>query len=122
MFNVLPVGLVTAPYIFTKLLRPLEKLWRTRGLHSVVYLDDGLEMEGSLEAANVDSHHTRGGLYAAGFVVAEEKSVWQPVQCIDWLGITGNSKDGCIKICQKRIEKAKRLIKQTTLRLTILVL
>ena len=113
MFNVLPFGLATAPYIFTKLLRPLVKLWRTRGLHPVVYLDDGLGMEGSLEAANVASHHTRGDLYAAGFVVAEEKSVWQPVQCIDWIGITWNSKDGCIKICQKRIEKAKRLIKQT---------
>ena len=68
------------------------------GLHPIVYLDGGLEMEGSLEAANVDSHHTRGDLYAVGFVVVEEKSVWKPVQCIDWLGITWNSKDSCIKI------------------------
>ena len=78
-----------------------------------MHLDDGLRMEGSLEAVNVASHHTRGALYAAGFVVAEEKSVWQPVQRTDWLGIIWNSNDGCIKICQKRIEKAKRLIKQT---------
>ena len=73
MFNVLPFGLATAPYIFTKLLRLLVKLWRTRGLHPVVYLDDGLGMEGLLEAANVASYHTRGDLYAAGFVVAKKK-------------------------------------------------
>ena len=32
-FNVLPFGLSTAPYIFTKLLRPLVKLWRGQGFH-----------------------------------------------------------------------------------------
>ena len=45
VFNVLPFGLSTAPYIFTKLLRPLVKLRRCRGLHSVVYLDEGINFE-----------------------------------------------------------------------------
>ena len=35
-FNVLPFGLSIAPYIFTKLLRPLVKLWRSRALHPIV--------------------------------------------------------------------------------------
>ena len=89
MFNVLPFGLSTAPYIFTKLFRPLVKLWRSRGFHPVVYLDDGLNIEDSLEQAHTASHHTRGDLYAAGFIVAEEKPIWHPVQYIDWLGIPG---------------------------------
>ncbi len=75
-FNVLPFGLSTAPYIFTKLLRPLVKLWRSRGFHSLVYLDDGLGLEETYEKAEYAAHHTRGDLFAAGFVVAEEKSVW----------------------------------------------
>ena len=42
VFTVLPFGLSTACYIFTKLLRPLVRYWRAKGLRIVVYLDDGL--------------------------------------------------------------------------------
>ena len=113
MFNVLPFGLSTAPYIFTKLFRPLVKLWRSRCFHPVVYLDDGLNIEDSLEQAHTASHQTRGDLYVAGFIVAEEKTIWHPVQYIDWLGIHWNSLDGCISIVDKRVEKAKKSIKET---------
>ena len=41
-FTVLPFGLSTACYAFTKLMRPLIKLWRGRGLRAVVYLDYGI--------------------------------------------------------------------------------
>ena len=42
MFTVLPLGLASACYMFTKLVRPLVKYWRGRGLRIIVYLDDGL--------------------------------------------------------------------------------
>ena len=45
MFTVLPFGLTTAPYIFTKLLRPIVKHWRSQGISNVVYLDDGFDIE-----------------------------------------------------------------------------
>ena len=41
-FNGLPFGLTSAPYIFTKCLRPIVKYWRTNGIDIVLYLDDGL--------------------------------------------------------------------------------
>jgi hypothetical protein len=44
-FTVLPFGLTTAPYIFTKLLRPIVKHWRSQGISNVVYLDDGFDIE-----------------------------------------------------------------------------
>nr|XP_034335844.1 uncharacterized protein LOC105348263 isoform X2 [Crassostrea gigas] len=40
-FNVLPFGLTSAPYIFTKLTRPLVKKWRREGKTVLMYLDDG---------------------------------------------------------------------------------
>ena len=40
-FTVLPFGLSSAPYIFTKCLRPLVKFWRFNGVKIVVFLDDG---------------------------------------------------------------------------------
>ena len=45
MFTVLPFGLTTTPYIFTKLLRPIVKHWRSEGKSNVVYLDDGFDIE-----------------------------------------------------------------------------
>ena len=40
-FQVLPFGLASAPYIFTKCLRPLVKFWRSKGIFLVLFLDDG---------------------------------------------------------------------------------
>lgn len=42
VFCVLPFGLSTACYVFTKLMRLLVKYWRQQGLRIVLYLDDGI--------------------------------------------------------------------------------
>ena len=42
VFKVLPFGLSSACYLFTKLLRPLIRLWRGRGLKAIICLDDGI--------------------------------------------------------------------------------
>lgn len=39
-FDVLPFGLCTAPYVFTKLLKPVVEKLRSSGWLSVIYLDD----------------------------------------------------------------------------------
>ena len=41
-FKVLPFGLSTACYVFTKLLRALVGRWRSMGQVSFVYIDDGV--------------------------------------------------------------------------------
>ena len=41
VFTVLPFGLSTALYVFTKLLKPLEKHWRLQGISLAIFLDDG---------------------------------------------------------------------------------
>ena len=40
-YTVLPFGLSSAPFIFTKCLRPVVKFWRQQGIKIVLYLDDG---------------------------------------------------------------------------------
>ena len=42
MFRILPFGLSSACYVFTKLLRPLLKRWRSMGIRAVAYLDNGI--------------------------------------------------------------------------------
>ena len=41
-FCVLPFGLSSAPFIFTKMFKPLLKSWRSRGIPIAIFLDDGL--------------------------------------------------------------------------------
>ena len=49
VFAVLPFGLSTAPYIFTKCVRPLEKYWRFQGVKIAVFLDDGFVIDNTYE-------------------------------------------------------------------------
>ena len=86
VFTVLPFGLCTACYLFTKLLHPLVHYWREKGLRIVVYLDDDLctvSGEGAACTANQLVQHT---LEQAGFAVHPDKSVWKPTQNLTWLG------------------------------------
>ena len=83
VFTVLPFGLSTACYLFTKMLRPLVKLWRSRGIKVVLYIDDGIIVAPSFEKAMTDSQFIRTTLQN---VVNEEKSCWDPAQTACWLG------------------------------------
>ena len=42
VFTVLPFGLATAPYVFTKIQKALVKHWRAQGFRIFTYLDDGI--------------------------------------------------------------------------------
>ena len=41
-FCVLPFGLSSSPYMFTKILKPLQKSWRSQGIPIAIFLDVGL--------------------------------------------------------------------------------
>ena len=63
VFTVLPFGLSTACYVFTKLLRPLVRYWRARGIRIVVYLDDGLAVAADEQSAHAASDLVRETLH-----------------------------------------------------------
>jgi len=65
-FTVLPFGLSSAPYIFTKCLRPLVKFWRFNGVKIVVFLDDGCGTGESLQTAKGHSLFMQTSLSNAG--------------------------------------------------------
>ena len=54
-FCVLPFGLSSAPFIFTKILKPLQKSWRAQGIPIVIFLDDGLEGGAGLVQVQIPS-------------------------------------------------------------------
>ena len=80
-FTVLPFGLSSAPFIFTKLLKPLETLWRSHGIPVAIFFDDGVGAGQSVEAAIDNSSVVQSDLARAGFQINHEKSDWQPKPC-----------------------------------------
>ena len=48
--KVLPFGMCSAPYVFTKVLRQLVKYWRGSGHLTLMYLNDGLGGDTSFES------------------------------------------------------------------------
>ena len=104
-FTVLPFGLSSAPFIFTKLLKPLETLWRSHGIPVAIFFNDGVGAGQSVEAANHNSSVVRSDLARAGFQVKHEKSDWQPKPCFSWIGYTIDTYSGLICATDSRIGK-----------------
>ena len=103
VFTVLPFGLSSAPYIFTKCLRPMVRFWREHGVNIVLYLDDGWCSNRSLESCSRDAQFVYDSLKRAGFVVNMEKSILEPTTSLNWLGLIWDSGDHSISIPEKRI-------------------
>ena len=81
MFSVYPFELSSAPYIFTKLLRPLIRHWRSLGIHSTIFLDDNKDMQ-KFETSARHAQIVRSDVSRPGLVATDEKSVWVPTQNI----------------------------------------
>ena len=109
-FTVLPFGLATACYIFTKVLRALVRLWRSKGIKVVLYIDDGIIVAPSFEKASLHSQFIRMSLEEAGFLVNEEKSQWEPRQCVCWLGFVIDLERSAIAIPVDKIELLKDML------------
>jgi len=68
VFAVLPFGLSTACYLFTKLLRLLIRYWRGRDLKAIIYLDDGIVAIPGLQRALHES-------------LLVKRDLWTSIQC-----------------------------------------
>ncbi|KAK3108944.1 hypothetical protein FSP39_019460 [Pinctada imbricata] len=105
VFNVLPFGVSSAAHIFTKVMRTVVKYWRNDGLKIIMYLDDGLGGASTQNDAWQVSKRIRVDLEALGFLIADDKSAWEPSQHVSWLGLLWNLNTGEVKISQARIDR-----------------
>ena len=103
-FSVLPFGLSSAPYLFTKLLKLLLRKWRTEGKSIVVFLDDGLGAAADYTKVRVSSLSVHADLLKSGFLPNEEKSLWEPTQVITWLGTVIDTSQCIISATDTRIQ------------------
>lgn len=105
-FLVLPFGLSSACYIYTKLMRPLIAKWRGEGKKIIMFLDDGFGCGNSLSYTKRMSVEIKSDLLKSGLVPKADKSCWEPVQCLQWLGAMLNSCEFTVSIPENRILKA----------------
>ena len=75
VFTVLPFGLTSAPFIFTKVMRYLVKHWRINAIRIACFLDDGFGVASSYKMSVFHSNFVKKSLQNAAFIINEEKSV-----------------------------------------------
>ena len=110
VFNVLPFGISTAGYLFTKLLKVPLKKWRSEGHKVILFLDDGLGGKGTYAEALLSGKYIREDLQNFGFLVAEEKCQWLPSQIVIWLGYVWNMITGTLRVTDERICRTENFL------------
>ena len=68
VFKVLPFGPTTAPFLFTKVARPLIKYWRLHAIRKACFLDDGIGIEFGISKSKLTSKFAFSILIRARFV------------------------------------------------------
>jgi len=109
-FVVLPFGLSSACYVFTKIIRPLVTKWRGQGLKSIVFVDDGITGHSDFRSAKMAAEIVRNDLLSAGFVINTDKSDFNPTQVGSWLGTIIDTKTMIFSVPEKKITKLLTLI------------
>ncbi len=102
MFTCLVMGASVAPRIFSKLMGVLVQIARMCGIDVSFYLDDTLIRGESRATANFNIRWFGSLLQAAGFLLHEQKSVTDAVQCIQYLGFLIDSRDLSITLPPER--------------------
>ena len=93
----------SAPFIFTKLMKPVVATLRKLGIRVVLYLDDMLIMANSQNKAR---DHCQWAIYllmSLGFILNMEKSMWSPRQQIEFLGFRLDSKTMTISLPAQKL-------------------
>ena len=103
-FTVLPFGLSTGPYLFTKVQRTLTKHWKSQGIRIFTYLDDGAGADSSFQEAQEVSDLVRRDVKLSGFVANEIKSQWTPAQRGELLGFVLDLSAGTFQVPQRRVD------------------
>ncbi len=86
-YTVVPFGISTAPNLFCKMLKPFVAKWRSLGLHIYVFIDDGLGLCKTKKEGEHFSQLVRKDLAEAGITEQTEKSIWDVVRTLIWLGV-----------------------------------
>ena len=109
-FTCLPNGLCKGPRMFTKLLKPALSSLREQGATIAAYLDDSINMDKKPVKCTANSHMAVYSLDKLGFTVhPQPKSIFDPVQEIEFLGFIVNSIAMSIRLTPVKMDSLRSL-------------
>ena len=122
-FNCLPFGLASAPWLFTKTLKPIFAEFHKKGFQGFGYIDDSFIMAETKESCQEAVDFLTEMFPSLGFRVHPKKSILEPTQELVFLGYILNSiemtvspplgkKEKVILFLQKMITKTNPKIRE----------
>ena len=97
-FTCLPNGLASAPRVFTKVMKPVIAILRSKGYLLVIYIDDILLLAATPLDLSQAINDTISLLRSLGFTIHDTKSVTTPTQVVNFLGFILNSQNMTISM------------------------
>ncbi|RCN43519.1 hypothetical protein ANCCAN_10482 [Ancylostoma caninum] len=111
-FRALPFGLSSAPYAYTRLVKPVAAFLREMGMRLLVYLDDWIFLADSEKRLRQQLSTALELFGDLGFIVNTEKSQLEPVQRIEFLGMTIDSRSFLFEVPEKKVLIISSIAKQ----------
>ena len=106
-FNCLPFGLASAPWVFTKTLKPIAALGRELGMRLIVYIDDILLLAETKEKARDQASGLIYLMQCLGFTINSEKTISEPSQRLEFLGFTVDTTNMELSLPVLKIKKIR---------------
>lgn len=104
-YVVLPFGLTTAPFIFTKTVKQIIRFWRIQLIRNMSYIDDFLFGEKSQQKAIILEWRVVSDLTRLGWVIEWDKSMSQPAQKAISLGLEIDTVAGTLLVPKDKRDK-----------------
>lgn len=104
-FVCLPFGLKSAPFVFTKVLKPVYAWFRQQNIRCSYYIDDSLNMNQGKEVCSKNTGTIIDKLSDLGYVVNKKKSVLIPTQRIIFFGFLIDSVQFRVYLTDEKIQK-----------------
>ena len=111
-FSCLPFGLSCAPWVFTKVMKPVAIFLRSMGVRMIVYIDDILLMGDSPNQVESHLETLIFILTNLGFIINVPKSVTTPTQIIEFLGLLVNSTSLHLSLPGEKLHHIRMEVKQ----------
>ncbi|MCP4143312.1 MAG: hypothetical protein GY755_23990, partial [Chloroflexi bacterium] len=102
VFQYLPFGLSPAPWVFTRIIKPIKSKLHTLMILIFSYLDDFILFAENAVLLSDSTKTTLKLLQNLGFAINWEKSSLTPAQEVEFLGVSWDLKNGTLSVPQEK--------------------
>ena len=111
LFCVMPFGLSTAPWAFTRIMKPIKVHLHLSGITVFSYLDDFFNLASSPQLVESQTNYTVTLLESLGFSINHGKSQHVPSQLIEYLGVIWNLESLMLSLPETKVQRILSLVR-----------